>query len=76
MQVYENDMLHKLSDMVVEEMDGVARYARCAIQHKAENPKLAEMFHEMSLQEMSHMDKLIDQVREDLKAMQTAYSQA
>ena len=72
----ENVMIEHLAAMIADEMTGAAKYAACAMKHKADRPQLAEMFHSMAEQEMGHMDKLLDAAREELKAMQAAYSQA
>ena len=70
------ELIEKLSAMIADEMHGAAEYAHCAMRHKQDHPKLAEAWHEMAEQETAHMNKLIEAAREELKAMQTAYSQA
>lgn len=72
----EKVMIEHMAAMIADEMTSAAKYAECAMKHKADRPKLAEMFHEMAEQEMGHMNKLMDASKEELKAMQDAYSQA
>ena len=72
----EKIMIEHMAAMIADEMNGAAKYAECALKHKADRPRLAEMFREMAEQEIGHMDKLIESARQELKAMQAAYSQA
>ena len=51
-------MIKKLSKMIGEELDDSEKYARCALNHKDDNPNLAEMFYSLSLDEMKHMETL------------------
>ena len=51
-------MIKKLSKMIGEELDDAEKYARCALNHKNDNPNLAEMFYSLSLDEMKHMETL------------------
>ena len=70
------NMIDKLAAMIADEMEGAAKYAQCAMKHKQERPKLAEMFHEMAAQEMEHMKKLHAAAEAELKAMQEKYEEA
>ena len=44
--------------MIGEELDDAEKYARCALNHKDDNPSLAELFYSLSLEEMKHMEML------------------
>lgn len=63
-------IIEKLSDMIAEELDGAESYIKCALNHKAYNRSLADVFYTISLEEMKHMNmlhnevvKIIDQYR-------------
>lgn len=55
-------IIEKLSDMIEEEISDAEKYARCAILHKSDMPKLAELFFRLSNEEMNHMTLLHDAV--------------
>ena len=56
-----------LSGMIEEEIHDSERYANLALTHKEDMPKLAELFHRLSRDEMSHADLLHDAVVEIIK---------
>lgn len=65
-------IIKKLSDMIEDELRGAELYARCALKHKEENPALAKVFYDISLQEMTHVNllhaeevKIIEQYKKD-----------
>lgn len=65
-------VIKALSEMISEELDGAERYARFAMMEKEKNPALAKVAHEISLQEMTHVNmlhtetmKIIEQFRKD-----------
>jgi len=70
-----DDLIEKLAHMMADEIEGSAKYAKCAVKLKADHPKLAEMFHTMSKQEMEHMNHLQDAITSQLKALQDKYEQ-
>ena len=39
-------------------LEGAEEYIECAMKYKEEHPSLANMYYEMSLTEMTHVDKL------------------
>lgn len=51
-------IIKELSGYIDEEIDGAKTYAENALKYKEENPDLAKMFYNMSLQEMEHMNEL------------------
>ena len=51
-------IIKKLSGMIGEEINDAEKYARCALNHKDDNPSLAELFYSLSLDEMKHMESL------------------
>jgi ferritin len=57
-------IIKELSEMIEEELDGAEHYAKCALKHNEDNPALANVFYEISTQEMRHVNMLHDQVVE------------
>ena len=55
-------IIKKLADMIEDELEGAEHYAKCAIQHKEDNPSLASTLYEISVQEMHHVSMLHEQV--------------
>ena len=55
-------LIKHLSEMIEEELEGAEDYAKNAIMHKEDNPGLAKVFYEISLDEMRHMNMLHDDV--------------
>ena len=51
-------IIKKLCGMIGEEINDAEKYARCALNHKDDNPSLAELFYSLSLDEMKHMETL------------------
>ena len=55
-------IIQKLSEMIEDELEGAEQYAKCALEHKEDNPALASVFYDIANQEMRHVDMLHDQV--------------
>ena len=51
-------MIKKIIDQIYDELEGSEEYIECAMKHKTDHPNIANMYYEMSLMEMSHVDKL------------------
>lgn len=56
------EIIEKLSEMISEEIDDAEKYAKCALNHKTDHPKLAELFYRLSGDEIGHMKMLHDAV--------------
>ena len=56
------EIIKKLSEMIEDELEGAEEYVKCAIKHKAEHPTLANVFYDISVQEMHHVTMLHEQV--------------
>ena len=51
-----------LSEKIEEELHDADAYIELAMRWKAENPETADLFYELSTEEMGHVDKLHDEV--------------
>lgn len=55
-------IIQKLSDMIDEEITDAWKYARCYQMHKEDDMELARTFSQLSLEELTHVDRLHLQV--------------
>ena len=53
-----------LSELIEDELDDACKYIDLALKWKADYPDTADLFCELSLAEMEHMQKLHDEVAE------------
>ena len=53
-----------LSQLIEEEMSDADKYIDLAVKWKSEEPDTADLFYELSVEEMGHMDKLHKEVTE------------
>jgi rubrerythrin len=60
-------IIRDLSEMIEEELEGAEEYIEMAIRHKEENPSMAAVFYEISVQEMNHVNMLHDEVTKVIK---------
>ena len=67
------DIIEALSDMIEDEIRDAEKYARCALEHKDEDPQLAQMFYELSLEEKGHMEKLFKMEKEKVEHLQAMF---
>jgi rubrerythrin len=54
--------IKELINMIEDELEGAEHYAKCALKHKEDNPALANVFYEISTQEMRHVNMLHEEV--------------
>ena len=55
-------IIQTLSKMIAEEIEDAKHYAECAIKVKDDYPKVADLFDELSNEEIKHAEKLHDAV--------------
>ena len=60
-------IIKELSEMIEEELEGAENYAKMALHYKTEHPGLADVFYEISTQEMRHVNMLHDEVAKVIK---------
>ena len=53
-----------LSELIEDEIDDSEKYIDLAMKWRAEEPDTADLFYQLSLEEMGHMDKLHQEVAE------------
>ena len=53
-----------LSELIEEELEDSQKYIDLAMKWKNEEPDTADLFYELSLEEMGHVDKLHEEVKE------------
>lgn len=57
-------LIECLSELIEDEICDAERYADLALKWKTEEPDTADLFYELSTEEMGHMSKLHDEVAE------------
>lgn len=60
-------IIKELIEMIDEELEGAENYALCALKYKYERPALANVFYEISTQEMRHVSMLHEEVAKVIK---------
>lgn len=51
-------IVKKIVDQINDELEGAEEYIKCATKYKTDYPTIANMYYEMSITEMTHVDKL------------------
>lgn len=61
-------IIKKLSEMIEDELEGAEEYVKCALHYKDEHPALSDVFYDISIQEMHHVNMLHGEVVKLIKA--------
>lgn len=56
------EIIKSIVTKIDDELEDAEKYIKCAYKVKAEHPQLAEVYYNLSLEEMKHMTLLHDQV--------------
>ncbi len=56
-------VIQELSEKIEEELSDANKYIKCALHYKEEDPKLAQLYFTLSLEEMKHMNMLHEEVK-------------
>ena len=59
-----------LADQIADELEDAQKYIKLAMKWKAEQPETADLFYELSKEELGHMEKLHDAVQELIEKYQ------
>ena len=57
-------IITQISELIEDELEGAEEYIKCALKHREDNPKLASVLYEISVQEMHHVNMLHAEVAE------------
>ena len=52
------NIIKTISEKIEDELHDAAEYVDLAMQHKNDHPEVAEVFYQLSVEEMGHMEKL------------------
>lgn len=66
-------VIEELPGMIAEEAQDAMKYAKLAMAHKADHPEIAELFIQLSAEELGHMEKIAAKAAGMIKGMQAAY---
>ena len=66
-------IIKKLCDLIDEEIHDGKKYAKLALKHKDEGTALAEMFYNLSLEEMKHMNTLHNAVVKEINKIKNEH---
>ena len=68
--------LDEVCAKIGDELHDAESYANMALEHRADNPELARVLHEISLEEMGHFDRLRAQftkMADEVRAVQKSF---
>lgn len=57
------EVIRELSEKIEEELSDANKYIKCALRHRDDDPKLAQTYYTLSLEEMKHMNMLHEEVK-------------
>ena len=57
-----DDIMQQMTKLIVEESQDAMKYATLAIDHREDHPELADMFMQLSADELRHMKTISDRM--------------
>lgn len=68
-----DDMMKIMPDLIAEEAQDAMKYANLAIAHRQDHPELADMFMQLSGQELHHMQMISDKLAGAVNSLHDQY---
>ena len=65
-----------MPELIEEEAKDSMKYANLALEHKADHPALADMFMQLSAEELHHMQMISDRMTAMVEKLQEQYHNA
>ena len=70
-----DDILSDLSRLIGEEAKDAIKYAELALAHRADHPDAADLFMELSGQELKHMQMISDKLAQMIGKLHAKYKE-
>jgi len=70
------DIPSGMPELIAEEAKDAMKYADLALKHRADHPELADLFMELSEEELHHMQMISDKMAGMMKALHEQYNRA
>ena len=71
-----DEMMAKMPDLIAGEAADAMKYANLALAHRADHPELADMFMQLSGEELHHMQMMSDKMRSMVEKLHAEYKGA
>ena len=72
----EENMMDKMPGLIAEEAQDAMKYANLALAHRADHPELADMFMQLSGEELHHMQMISDKMKSMVEKLHAEYKGA
>ena len=69
----ENDLLNGLPKLIEEEAQDAMKYAHLALEHRADHPDFADLYMELSGQELHHMQMISGKMAAMIEKLHAQY---
>lgn len=70
------NMMDKMPELIAEEANDAMKYANLALANRAEHPDLADMFMQLSGEELHHMQMISDEMKSMVEKLHAEYKGA
>ena len=71
-----DDIMQQMPKLIVEESQDAMKYAALAIDHREDHPELADMFMQLSADELRHMKTISDKMAGMVSKLHEQYNNA